>query len=143
MKRKNFSILFAVVLVLSLSLIPVVPAMANGGGNGEVIEVLIDIKPGSELNCINLESKGVVPVAVLTTDDFYASDVDPTTVEFAGASQVRWVICDVDVDGDLDRLFHFKTQDTNISAGDTEATLTGTTYSGTPIQGTDVVNMVP
>ncbi|NQT31812.1 MAG: hypothetical protein HQ588_05705 [Deltaproteobacteria bacterium] len=144
MKRKNFSILFATVLVLSLSLIPVVPAMANGGGNGEVIEVLIDIKPGSEDNCINLESKGVVPVAVLTTDGFDASDVNPGTVVFAEyVSWVRWVMCDVDGDGDLDMLFHFKTQLLDLDESSTEATLTGETTDGQLIEGTDVVKMVP
>jgi hypothetical protein len=71
-----------------------------------VLEVDIDIKPGSDPNSINLESKGVVPVALLTTDDFDASTVDPVTVEFAGASPLRWVIEDVDGDGDVDLLFH-------------------------------------
>ncbi len=110
----------------------------------EPMPVDIDIKPGSDPNSINLKSKGVVPVAVLTTDDFDANDVDPSTVEFAGAEPVRWVMCDVDDDSDIDMLFHFKTQElVDLDENSTEATLVGTTYSGTPIQGTDVVNIVP
>ena len=108
-----------------------------------VVEVTIDIKPGSDPNSINLKSKGVVPVAVLTTDDFDASTVDPVTVEFAGASPLRWVIEDVDGDGDVDLLFHFKTQDLDLDGDSTEATLTGDTTDGQPIQGTDTVNIVP
>jgi len=108
-----------------------------------VIEVTIDIKPGSYPNSINLKSKGVVPVAVLTTDDFDASTVDPVTVRFANATPVRWTMKDVDGDGDLDLLLHFKTQELNLDENSTEATLTGNTYDGTPIQGTDTINIVP
>jgi hypothetical protein len=105
--------------------------------------VMIDIKPGSDPNSINLKSKGVVPVAVLTTDDFDASTVDPVTVVFAGASPLRWTMEDVDGDGDMDLLFHFKTQELNLTETSTEATLTGSTFGGQPIEGTDTVNIVP
>jgi len=102
----------------------------------------IDIKPGSDPNSINLKSKGVVPVAVLTTEDFDASDVEPETVLFAETSPVRWTTCDVDNDGDLDMLFHFKTQELNLDADSIEATLVGESTGGS-IEGTDTVNIVP
>ena len=105
--------------------------------------VTIDIKPCSYPNSINLKSKGVVPVAVLTTDDFDASTVDPVTVEFADASPLRWATEDVDGDGDVDLLFHFKTQELNLDENSTEATLTGDTTDGKHIKGTDTVNIVP
>ena len=105
--------------------------------------VPIDIKPGSDPNSINLKSKGVVPVAVLTTEEFDASSVDPATVTFAGASPVRWVMEDVDGDGDVDLVLHFRTQDLELDATSTEATLTGSTYDGQDIQGTDAVRIVP
>jgi hypothetical protein len=108
-----------------------------------VLEVEIDIKPGSDPNSINLGSKGVVPVAVLTTDDFDASTVDPSKVEFAGASPMRWTQEDVDGDGDLDLLFHFKVQELSLDATSTEATLTGETFDEAQIEGMDTVNMVP
>jgi hypothetical protein len=108
-----------------------------------VVEVEIDIKPGSDPNSINLGSKGVVPVAVLTTDDFDASTVDPDTVLFAGAQPVRWTLEDVDGDGDLDLLFHFKTQELDLDEDSTEATLTGETSDEMQIEGTDMVNIVP
>lgn len=103
----------------------------------------IDIKPGSDPNSINLKSKGVVPVAVLTTDWFKASDIDPDSVLFANAGPVRWTLEDVDGDGDMDMLFHFRTKDLDLTRTSTEATLTGTTYAGPVIQGTDTVNIVP
>jgi len=108
-----------------------------------VLEVEIDIKPGSDPNSINLKSRGVVPVAVLTTDDFDATTVDPSMVEFAGATPMRWAWEDVDGDGDKDLLFHFKTQELNLDENSTEAILTGDTTDGRHIQGTDAVNIVP
>ena len=109
------------------------------------IEVTIDIKPGSDPNSINLGSKGVVPVAVLTTEDFDAAEVDPETVRFGPdeAEAVHWALEDVDDDSDIDLILHFKTQEAGISTGDTETTLTGETYDGNPIQGTGTVNIVP
>jgi len=108
-------------------------------------EVEIDIKPGGNPNNINLRSKGVVPVAVLTTKDFDAStidtDPDTDTVKFAGASPVRWRLCDVDDDGDDDLLFHFKTQELELNENSTEATLTIETNNGV-ISGTDTVRIV-
>jgi len=106
-------------------------------------EVDIDIKPGSDPNSINLISKGVIPVAILTTDFFNALTVDPVTVLFADAQPVRWAVEDVDYDGDLDLVLHFKTQETDIIAVDTEAILSGQTFDGVPITGTDSVHTVP
>lgn len=106
------------------------------------IEVTIDIKPGSDKNNINLKSWGIVPVAVLTTDDFDAGTVDPATVEFAGAAPVRWKLADVDHDGDDDMMFHFKTWELDLDQDSTEATLTGQTTQGVLIEGSDEVRIV-
>src|SRR3990172_6587865 len=65
----------------------------------DTIYIKIDIKPGSDPNSISLVSKGVVPVAVLTTDEFDAGNLDPASVVFAGASSLRLVQQDVDSDG--------------------------------------------
>jgi parallel beta-helix repeat protein len=108
-----------------------------------VMKVEIDIKPSSDPNNINLNSKGVVPVAVISTDNFDANDIDPDTVFFAGASPVRWTMEDVDGDGDVDLLFHFKTQELELDEDSTEATLTGETYGGNSIEGIDIVNIIP
>jgi hypothetical protein len=105
--------------------------------------VQIDIKPETYPNSINLDSKGRVPVAVLTTDDFDATTVDPVTVEFADTMPLRWTVKDVDSDGDLDLLFFFKTQELDLDSASTEATLTGKTFDLVNIVGTDTVNIVP
>ncbi len=111
----------------------------------ELITATIDIKPGSFPNSINPNNKGVIPVAILTTDDFDAATVDPVTVRFGPdeALPVHYALEDVDDDGDDDMILHFRTQDTGIGAGDTEATLTGKTIDGAYIIGTDSVRTVP
>ena len=109
------------------------------------MEVEIDIKPGSFPNSINPNSKGIIPVAILTTADFDATTVDAETVRFgpAGAEATHWALKDVDKDGDIDMILHFRTQNTGIKAGDTEAELTGKTIDGTGIHGSDSVRTVP
>lgn len=116
------------------------------------ITVKIDIKPGSWPNSINPDSKGVIPVAILTTStavgesvDFDATTVDPSSVKFGPneALAVQSAIEDVDQDSDLDIILHFKTQETGIQAGDTEACLTGKTTDGQEIEGCDAVRTVP
>ena len=109
----------------------------------QMIEVSIDIKPGSDPNSISLKSKGVVPVAILTTPDFDAASVDPTTVVFADAAPLRWAMEDVDGDGDLDMILHFAMRELNLTPSSTEAMLTGNTLGGVPIAGTDSVRIVP
>jgi hypothetical protein len=143
--KKLMPLLTVAVVVLS-TLLLVVPVNANPS---TTIIVSIDIKPGSCPNSINLGSRGVLPVAVETTvgwsgfDDFDATTVDPPTVRFADAAPLRWAEEDVNGDGYIDVIFHFKVQELNLDAFSTEATLTGFTLSGDLIEGTSSVNIVP
>jgi len=107
---------------------------------------VIDIKPGSFPNSINPRSKGVIPVAILTTNSFDATAVDPTTVLFGPtgteAASVHSALEDVDGDGDTDMILHFKTQDTGVVCGDTSASFTGETFGGQAIEGSDSIKTV-
>jgi YVTN family beta-propeller protein len=111
-----------------------------------VATVAIDIKPGSFPNSINPKSKGVIPVAILTTASFDATTVDLNSVRFgrtgAEAAPVQSGLEDVDGDGDTDMILHFNTQETGIQCGDTSASLTGETFGGEQIEGTDSIQTV-
>ena len=106
------------------------------------ITIELDIRPGGNPNNINLSSRGVVPVAVLTTESFDAKNVNPKSLFFAKAQPTRCNIADVENDGDLDLLCHFETQDLHLDLDATAATLTGTTYDGQEIKGTDSIRIV-
>ncbi len=111
-----------------------------------VVEVEIDIRPASDQNVINLDSGGLVPVAILTTGEFDAGTVRPGSVRFAGAASRRWTMEDVDRDGDLDLLLKFRIRELELDQSSTEATLTGETFphaGGVSIEGTDTVRIIP
>ena len=113
------------------------------------LEVDVDIRPGIYPNEIDLASKKTVPVAVLTTSTFDAADIDPTTVLFAGVlvakkgggpkARLLAVVSDVDGDGDQDLLMQFATKGMQLDLTSTSAGLTGSTFAGDPVQGSDSV----
>jgi len=107
-----------------------------------VIQVAIDIKPGSFPNAINLRSRGTVPVAILSSPTFAAATVDPATVTLARAPVKRRgngapMAAPEDVNGDglPDLVVHIDTEELQISSIDTEAVLEGMTFDGRRISG--------
>ena len=61
----------------------------------EPVPVAMDIKPGSCPNPLNVKSQGVLPVAILGTEDFDVTQVDPATVKLEDVAPLRWAIEDV------------------------------------------------
>jgi hypothetical protein len=111
--------------------------------DGDALAVTIDIKPGIDPNFINPENRGLIPVAILTTESFDALTVSPSSVQFgpkgAGIAHHSGHLIDVDSDGDLDLLLHYRSQQSGIQCGDTEASLFGETFDAQAIQGSDSI----
>jgi hypothetical protein len=125
------------------------PSILVGIEESYQIEITIDIKPGSDTNPINLESKGTIPVAIFSTADFDAQTVDPSAVKLAGASvkmkkngEYMASFEDVDEDGMIDIVLHFITTELELSFGDTTAMLEGQTFDGILFWGEDTITVI-
>ena len=116
-------------------------------------EIEIDIKPGSDRNSINPNSKGLIPVAILGSASFDVTTLDVTTLAFGpdGATPAHDLtdpvvyadhLQDVNNDGFTDLVSHYPTQDTGIAKGDTEASLTGGTTGDVATYGYDAIKTV-
>ena len=115
-----------------------------------VISISIDIHPGSDPNPVNPKSRGTIPVAILSSSTFDAfASVDKTSLTFGRTgNENSLAFCNgspSNVNGDAftDLMCHFDTQKTGFQSGDTTGKLKGKTVSGTPIEGSDSVRIVP
>jgi hypothetical protein len=113
-----------------------------------VESVEIDIKPGSEPNAVNPTARGILPVAILGSDTFDVADVDTTTLAFGPGEAAPLHSSgghaeDVNDDGYTDWVSHYRIEEVEVAAGDTELCLTGETLDGIPFEGCDTIVTVP
>ena len=110
------------------------------------LQVSLDIKPGSSTNPLNVKSNGVLPAAVLGSQDFDVESIDPSTLTLEGVPPLRWTIEEVEVaDGYNDLSLKFDTQELVAALGEVDdgeiviLTLTGILTDGTQIEGNDSI----
>lgn len=124
-----------------------------------IIPVSIDIKPESRTNPLNVNTRGLLPVAILTTAAFNAALVDAATVTLGDGAgtetrvaarspgTIHATLVDVDGDRDLDLLLKFSVPalvaNGDLGAATTSLTINGRTTGGVPIRGSDLVRIVP
>lgn len=131
-----------------------------------LIEVDVDIKPTSCPNPLNVNSMGVLPVAILGTEDFDVTTIDPASVQLEGlVAPLRWSYEDAATpysgsvadcldcttegpDGFMDLALKFDTQEVVAALGPVEdgdcplLHLTGQLLDGTSFSGEDVVKII-
>ena len=111
------------------------------------VQVDIDIKPGSDPNCFNSNGHGAIPVAILSSPDFDATQVDPATISLDGqgvrvvgkGSRTQAHMEDSNGDGLDDLVVQIEDLDSTYQVGDDMATLAGETFDGRPIEGSDSI----
>jgi hypothetical protein len=102
---------------------------------------------------INPYARGVIPVAVLGSENLDILQIDVTTLGFGPAEAScrhdltdEWTcnehVEDMNLDGFLDLMTHYRAEDTGIACGDSSATITGSGLDGTPFVGIDYFETV-
>ncbi|RKY10314.1 MAG: hypothetical protein DRP56_01375 [Planctomycetota bacterium] len=124
------------------------------------LPIAIDIKPGSCPNPLNVKSKGVLPVAILGSEDFDIAMIDPVSLRLEGVAPIRSRIEDIAApvavltdcacttdgpDGFADLTLKFDRQEIIAALGEVEdgqewlLYLTGALNDDRPIEGSDCV----
>jgi Concanavalin A-like lectin/glucanases superfamily len=117
-----------------------------------VLSVTIIIKPPAQAPVpINLKSNGALPVAILSSPSFDATQVNPATIKLSGASvgskgdstgQFACSAQDVNGDGLPDLVCQLINSELQLASNATMVTLTATTFSGQMISGGEAIKIV-
>ena len=108
----------------------------------ESATVNIDVLPGDAANQVYPNKLGILPVGILSSGEFDASQADPATLRFGSAqATVDDAVSIEDVDGQhgIDMTARFRVEESGILCDDTEVTLTGKTFAGDSFAGTDMI----
>lgn len=113
----------------------------------EVVQVNIDVLPGSEVNTINPKKKGLIPVAVLGSNTFDVETISFETLRFGPSSALPahasgGHLEDVNEDGIIDLISHYPAQETGIVLGIEEACITAETKEGRAVKGCDRIRVI-
>lgn len=128
-----------------------------------ILSVSVDIKPTSCPNPLNVKNNADLPVAILGTEEFDVSSIDPVSVRLNDVEPIRSSLGDVTTpltapnececttngpDGYPDLTLKFDTQQIVETLGEVNTddvitlSLTGVLYDETPIEGADCIMIV-
>lgn len=116
------------------------------------LPVDIKIKPGDDEPTINIKSNGKVSVAILGSDSFDVQDIDVVTLGFAlnsvspshdltNPAVISSHLADVNSDGMIDLVSHYKQKQTGLVKVDTQSCIFGSLNDGTVFSGCDSVRV--
>lgn len=125
-------------------------SIGNFNGSNTTIQVgsiaravNIDLKSDGQPNKLNPRSRGVTPLAILSTAFFDATTIDVTSLRFGATGHEvaprNVSLEDVDGDGRLDLVVLFNTQQTDIDCDTLFVFITGATADGQLVAGIDGV----
>ncbi len=108
-----------------------------------VQSVTIDVLPGDAANVVYPNMGGKLPVAIISSPDFDATQIDPNTLKFGANEAIpseAVQFLDLDSQHTLDAQTRFAVPDTGIACNDTEVSLLGETLSGDSFVGVDTID---
>jgi hypothetical protein len=120
------------------------------------VDVPVDVKPGSDINPVNLRSRGVLPVAILGNGELDVNMINPETILLNSVAPLRWSIEDVcgddyiteKPDGFNDLTLKFDTQEIAATLGEpargdiVTLSLSGEMYDMTALVGEENILIV-
>lgn len=112
------------------------------------LRIEIDIRPHNSRNPVHPASRGVIPVAILGSESFDVSGIDPTTLGFGPnrglpAHRNGPHRAHVNQDRIKDLLVHFRIEESGILPTDAWACVSGSTLAGSDFEGCDRLSVVP
>jgi hypothetical protein len=114
-----------------------------------LLPIEIDIKRHS----ISPRGRGVVPVKIFGSEEFDVTEIDVTSLRFGpneaecahdltDAFEFNEHLEDMNLDGFMDLMTHYRVPETGIACGDTDAMLSGEMLDGLFFEGTDTFETV-
>ncbi len=111
------------------------------------ISTTIDIKPDSPNNPVNPKSNGMLQVVVFGSPGLDTSQIDVASLRLGvtgleAAPRKNYSYQDVNLDGEMDLVLHFRIPETGITCTTNQLLMTGQMLSGLPLTGSDIVTPV-
>jgi hypothetical protein len=133
-------------MVSCVALLAFVMGVADAQSRPPVIQVTVDVKPGDTPTTLEPKREGMVPIAILSTKQFDATQVDTATVRAGAkgteAALFRSAMEDVNGDRLTDVMLLFRVQEMGLDCSGKSVTLKGKTKDGKEFEGTEKVEMV-